>query len=505
MGRVYLIGAGPGDPKLLTLRGAELLAAAECVVYDALVHPAILDHAPPAAQRHFVGKRGGEVSASQESITALLVEMAGEHETVVRLKGGDPFVFGRGGEEAEALAAAGIPFEVVPGVTAGVAGPAYAGIPVTHRGLAASVTFVTGHEDPTKERSDLDWSHLAGVGGTLVFYMGVRKMAQNLARLVEGGRSADTPAAIVEWGTHPRQRTITATLGTIAAEAERAGIGAPALVVIGEVVTLRDRLGWFESRPLFGKRILVTRARAQASGFAAQLEALGAEVVQFPTIRITGPTDPEPLRAAVKRVDGYDWIVFTSVNGVERFWKEMRAAGRDARSLAGVHVCAIGPATGAALELEGLHADVVPEQFVAESVVEALAAEADLPGARVLLPRAEVAREALPVLLAERGATVDEVAAYRTDPDVREAAQLRQRLDANEIDIITFTSSSTVRNFVEAVGTSIGRARIASIGPITSATVRELGLEVAIEAAEYTIPGLVRAVVELCREPDPSP
>jgi uroporphyrinogen III methyltransferase / synthase len=505
MGRVYLIGAGPGDPKLITLRGAELLAGAQCVVYDALVHPAILEHAPAAAQRHFVGKRGGEASASQDSITALLVELAGKHDMIVRLKGGDPFVFGRGGEEAEALAAAGVPFEVVPGVTAGVAGPAYAGIPVTHRGLAASVTFVTGHEDPTKERSDLDWSHLAGVGGTLVFYMGVRKLAENLARLIEGGRSPDTPAAIVEWGTYPRQRTVTATLGTIAAEAERAGIGAPALVVIGEVVTLRDRLGWFESRPLFGKTILVTRARAQASGFAAQLEALGAEVVQFPTIRITDPTDPEPLRAAVKQVDGYDWIIFTSVNGVERFWKEMRAAGRDARSLAGVHLCAIGPATGAALEMEGIRADVVPTQFVSEAVVEALAAEVELSGTRVLLPRAEVAREALPVLLRARGATVDEVAAYRTDPDARESAQLRERLRAGEIDLITFTSSSTVRNFVEAVGTSIGRARVASIGPITSATARELGLEVAVEAAEYTIPGLVEAIGGMYRQPHASP
>jgi uroporphyrinogen III methyltransferase/synthase len=502
MGRVYLIGAGPGDPKLLTLRGAELLAAAGVVVYDALVHPAVLEHAPEGAQRYFVGKRGGEASATQESITNLVVELAGKHEVVVRLKGGDPFVFGRGGEEAEALVAAGIPFEVVPGVTAGVAGPAYAGIPVTHRGLAASVTFVTGHEDPAKERSDVDWTQLASVGGTVVFYMGVRRMADNLARLVERGRSPHTPAAVIEWATYPRQRTITATLGTIAEEAERAGVWPPALVVVGEVVGLRDRLSWFETRPLFGKRVLVTRARPQASDFAAQLEAFGAEVVQFPTIRITEPTDPEPLRAAVKRVEGYDWIVFTSVNGAERFWREMRAAGRDARSLAGVHLCAIGPATAAALEMEGVRADLVPDRFVAEAVVEALAAEVELKGARVLLPRAEVAREVLPALLRRHGATVDDVAAYRTDPDTRESAQLRDRLEAGEIDLVTFTSGSTVRNFVDAMGASMGGARVASIGPITSATARELGLEVAVEATEHTIPGLVRAIVRLFAGPE---
>lgn len=497
MGKVYLIGAGPGDPKLLTLRGAELLAAAEFVVYDALVHPAILEHAPASAERQFVGKRGGEPSVSQDAITGLLVELAGRFDVVVRLKGGDPFVFGRGGEEAEALAAAGIAFEVVPGVTAGVAAPAYAGIPVTHRGLASSVTFVTGHEDPTKERSDLDWTHLAQVGGTIVFYMGVRRMAENLGRLMSAGLPADTPAALIEWGTYPRQRTLTATVATLAGEAERAGFGAPALVVVGDVISLRDRLAWIETRPLFGTRVLVTRARAQASGFASRLEALGAEVIQFPTIRITAPTDPEPLRSAVARVEEYDWVVFTSVNGVERFWTAMRQAGRDARSLGGVHVCAIGPATAAALEMEGVRADVVPDEFVSEAVVEALAAEVELAGARILLPRAEVAREALPVLLRERGAAVDEVAAYRTVPDSREAAELSARLTAGEIDVLTFTSSSTVKNFVDAVGTAIGSARVASIGPITSATARELGLEVAIEAKEYTITGLVDALQAL--------
>ena len=494
MGRVYLVGAGPGDPKLLTLRAAELLAVADLVVYDALVHPAIMERVPSDVGRHFVGKRGGEPSVSQDAITRLLVELAEEHEVVVRLKGGDPFVFGRGGEEAEALARAGVPFEVVPGVTAGVAGPAYAGIPVTHRGVSASVTFVTGHEDPTKEQSDLDWGHLAGIGGTLVFYMGVRRMEENLRRLVEGGRSPDTPAAVIEWGTYPRQRTLVSTLAGLAREAEAAGVGAPALVVVGEVVALRERLAWFEARPLFGKRVLVTRARAQASTFAARLEELGAEVVQFPTIRIVPPSDPEPLRRAASEVDHYDWVIFTSVNGVEHFWSALRATGRDTRALSGVSVCAIGPATAAALEMEGVAADVVPSEFVAEGVIEALEAEVDLPGTRILLPRAEVAREVLPARLRERGATVDEVPAYRTVPDAAEAESVRRTLAAGEVAMVTFTSSSTVRNFVEAVGVDLGGALTASIGPITSQTVRDLGMEVGLEAVEYTIPGLVAAI-----------
>jgi uroporphyrinogen III methyltransferase/synthase len=499
MGRVYLVGAGPGDPKLLTLRAAELLQAADFVVYDALVHSAIMERVPETVPREFVGKRGGETSASQEEITSLLVELAGRHEVVVRLKGGDPFVFGRGGEEAEALALAGIVFEVVPGVTAGVAGPAYAGIPVTHRGVSSSVTFVTGHEDPSKDRSDLDWGMLARGTGTLVFYMGVRRMEENLARLVAAGRPADTPAAIIEWGTYPRQRTLVGTAGTLAEVARAAGVGAPALVVVGEVVELRDRLAWFESRPLFGKRVVVTRARAQASLFAARLEEMGAEVVQFPAIRIIDPTDPLPLRAAVRDADHFDWIVFTSVNAVHRFWAELRAGGRDTRALAGVSLCAIGPATAAAVELEGARADLVPAEFVSEAVVEALAAEGELAGIKVLLPRAEVAREALPKMLRERGAVVEEVAAYRTVPDAHQAEELRQRLDAGEIDLLTFTSSSTVRNFAEALGTRIGRAQVASIGPITSATARELGFEVAVEASEYTIPGLLDAIAEHVR------
>lgn len=496
MGRVYLVGAGPGDPRLLTIRGAELLAIADFVVYDALVHPAILGRAPETAGREYVGKRGGESSRSQESITALLVELAGRHDVVVRLKGGDPFVFGRGGEEAEALAAAGVSFEVVPGVTAGVAGPAYAGIPVTYRGVSANVTFVTGHEDPAKDGGGLDWARIARAGGTLVLYMGVRRMQENLERLVAAGRPADTPAAVIEWATYPRQRTVTGTLANLAASARAAAIESPALVIVGEVVSLRDRLAWFESRPLHGKRILVTRSRGQASRFAGELEALGAEVMEFPTIRIAPAADVEPLRAAIRAVGEFDWIVFTSVNAVEHFWLELQACGRDARALSGVSLCAIGPATAAALELHGVHADLVPTESVSEAVADALSTQVDLSGSRVLLPRAEIAREALPRLLGDRGAIVSDVAAYRTLPETRNAQEIRGHLESGALDLITFTSSSTVRNFVAAVGTRVGMAEIASIGPVTSRTARELGLEVAVEAREYTIPGLVRAVTE---------
>lgn len=496
MGMVYLVGAGPGDAGLLTVRAATLLAEAGVVVHDALVNPAILQMCSPDAELLYVGKRAGEHSFSQEEINALLIERAGRHSAVVRLKGGDPFVFGRGGEEALALRAADIPFEVVPGITAGVAAPAYAGIPVTHRGVSASVAFVTGHEDPDKDESDIDWDHLAHGVGTLVFYMGVGRMEGNFQRLIGAGRDPGTPAAAIEWGTYPRQRTVVGTLASLPSRAAAAGISAPAIVVTGEVVRLRETLGWFESRPLFGKRIVVTRARAQASEFAAALGRLGAEVIQFPTIRITAADDPEPLRRAVRTAERFDWIVFTSVNGVARFWSALREAGRDTRALAGVSLCAIGPATAAAIEMEGARPDLVPERYVAESVVEALTAATDLNGSHVLLPRASAARSVLPDSLRARGAEVVEVAAYRTVPDGSETEALRERLRAGGIDLVTFTASSTVRNYVDLLGPELGAAEVASIGPITSETARELGLPVHAEATEYTIPGLVRAIRE---------
>ncbi|HSU17108.1 uroporphyrinogen-III C-methyltransferase [Longimicrobium sp.] len=492
-GTVYLVGAGPGDPGLLTVRAAELLARADVLVYDALASPGIVELAT-RAERIFAGKRGGRKNVlSQDEISALLVDLARKHETVVRLKGGDPFVFGRGGEEALELARAGIPFEVVPGVTAGVAAPAYAGIPVTHRGLSTSVTLVTGHEDPTKAETEVDWEFLARGTGTLVFYMSVGRMEENFGRLIAAGRSPDTPAAAVEWGTYPRQRTVMGTMATLPEIARAANIGAPSIVLVGNVVSLRDELAWFDRRPLSGRCIVVTRARAQASEFAATLERLGAEVLQLPVIRIVPPADPAPLREAAARAETFDWIVFTSVNGVEHFFRELAGMGRDARALGAARVCAIGPATAAEAAKHGIRADLVPDEFVAEAAVEALAA-AGVDGKRILLPRAEIARAVLPDGLRARGAEVVEVVAYRTVQDGAGADEVRRRLDAGEVDLVTFTASSTVRNFASLVGADVGRAKVASIGPVTSQTVREMGMAVEVEAAEYTIPGLVEAI-----------
>lgn len=502
MGTVYLVGAGPGDPGLLTVRAAELIARADVVVYDALVNPAILELRPAGAALVYVGKRGGQHHRTQDEINALLVEMARLHDRVVRLKGGDPFVFGRGGEEALVLREAGVDFEVVPGVTAGVAAPAFAGIPVTQRGMTASVAFVTGHEEPGKAETDLDWEHLAKGVGTLVFYMGVGRMEENFRRLVQAGRSPDTPAAAVEWGTYRRQRVVAGTMATLPALVREAGLGAPAITVVGEVVSLRDRLDWFGRGPLRGKRVVVTRARAQASDLAEALEALGAEVIQFPTIRITEARDPVPLRDAAERAGEFDWVVFTSVNGVDRFFAALEARGRDARALGVARVCALGPATAAELARHGIRADLVPEEYVAEAVVMALSAATELAGKRVLLPRAEVARAVLPDSLRKLGAEVVEVAAYRTVQDGAEAEGVRRRIAAGEVDVVTFTASSTVRSYVELVGAETGGAKVASIGPITSATARELGLEVDVEAAEYTIPGLVAAVRGLFGDED---
>jgi uroporphyrinogen III methyltransferase / synthase len=492
-GTVYLVGAGPGDPGLLTVRAAELLARADALVYDALVSPAIVSRAEKA-ERIYAGKRGGARSPlSQEEISRLLVDLAAKHETVVRLKGGDPFVFGRGGEEALELARAGVPWEVVPGVTAGVAAPAYAGIPVTQRGVSTGVTLVTGHEDPEKGETGIDWGALANTGGTLVFYMSVGRMEENFARLTAAGRSPDTPAAAIEWGTYPRQRTVTGTLSTLPALAREANVGAPSIVVVGDVVALRGELAWFDRRPLSGRRIVVTRARAQASAFAAKLEALGAEVIQLPAIRVEAPEDPRPLREAAGCVDSFDWLVLTSANGVDRFFAALRESGRDARALAKASVCAIGPATAAQLETHGIRADLVPPEFVAESAVEALAA-AGVAGKRVLVPAAEDARPVLADGLRAAGAEVVQVTAYRTVPDGAGADEVRRRLDAGEVDLLTFTAASTARNFAALVGTETGGAQVASIGPVTSAALRELGMGVGVEAEEATIDGLLRAI-----------
>ncbi|HET7552114.1 MAG TPA: uroporphyrinogen-III C-methyltransferase [Gemmatimonadaceae bacterium] len=500
-GVVYLVGAGPGDPGLLTVRARQLLAECDAVVFDALVNPVILSGSaiPDGAERHFVGKRGGESSARQEEIEALLVRLARDGKRVVRLKGGDPFVFGRGSEEAQALVSSGIPFEVVPGITAGVAAPAYAGIPVTHRAVATSVTFITGHEDPTKGESGTDWSALARTGGTLVLYMGVRRLPDIVSALAAGGMPLETPAAMVEWGTFPRQRTLTATIGTLVDAARREKISAPSITIIGDVVALRDDIRWFDERPLFGKRIIVTRARTQASQLAERLTELGADVIEAPAIRIEA-LDTAPLRRALGSLGDYEWAVFTSRNAVDIVWGELLALGLDARAFVGTRLVAVGPSTAAALAEHGLVADVIPERFVAEGVVEALRGRSDISGARVLYPQAEGARDVIPNDLRELEAEVVAIPIYRSVPDPDGVRTAREALDSGSVDLVTFTSSSTVRYFVESVGIDAARrATIISMGPITSETARTLGLDVAVEAREATIDSLVEAVVESTR------
>ena len=506
-GRVILVGAGPGDPGLLTLRGAEWLRQAEVVVVDRLVDPQVVALAPPTAEVVDVGKQPQRHPVPQEQINALLVDHARQGKLVVRLKGGDPFVFGRGGEEAEALVAAGIPFEVVPGVTAGIAGPAYAGIPVTHRDLASSVALITGHEQPRKDTVAVDLAALARGAQTLVFYMGVGHLEELAAGLVAHGRPPGCPAALVERATTPRQRIVTATLGTLAEAASEAGVRPPAIIVIGDVVRLREQLRWFDTGPLFGKRVLVTRARAQASVLSRLLRVAGAEPIEVPLIRIEPPESFAPLDEAIARLPDYDWVIFTSANGVEAFAARLRQAGLDARALGRAQLATVGPATAQALAAGGLRADVVAEDAQQAGLLQALADTA-VAGQRFLLPRAAEAPDLLPQGLRERGATVDVVAAYRTVAGEGTAGQLRNLLagadaagaEGRPVDAVTFASSSTVSHFAELLGPEAAslasRAVVACIGPVTAATARGCGLRVDVEAGEHTIPGLVHALAE---------
>jgi uroporphyrinogen III methyltransferase/synthase len=480
---VFLVGAGPGDPGLLTRRGEELLRAADVVVYDRLASSALLEFARPTAEVIDVGKAPGKVEMSQDEINALLVARGRAGLAVVRLKGGDPFVFGRGGEEAEACLAAGLDIEVVPGVTSAIAAPAYAGIPVTHRGVSTSVTIVTGHEDPTLGEQRTDWDALARVGGTLVILMGASRVAKIAAALLAGGLPGSTPVAAVRWGTHPTQRTTRATLDAFADGS--AAAEAPSAIVVGHVATLD--LSWFERRPLFGRRVVVTRARVQASGLRTALEALGAEVIELPAITI------EPVKFALPDLANYRWLVFTSANGVDAFF----TAVRDARALAHVEVAAIGPGTAEALSRHGIQPDLVPERFVAESLLEAFPAGAG----RVLLARAAAARDVLPEGLAQKGYQVDVIAVYRTvtaPPDPDAVARVR----AGAVDAITFTSSSTVENFCDLIaGVPDPQPLVVSIGPVTSETARKRGLRVDAEADPHTIDGLIAALTAALREP----
>ena len=501
-GHVWLVGAGPGDPGLITVAGVEALGQAEVVVYDRLANPRLLELAPAEAERVFVGKGPDSHSMSQEEINELLVARAREGKRVVRLKGGDPFLFGRGGEEAQALAEAGIPFAVIPGVTSAIAVPAYAGIPVTHRGLASSVAFVTGHEDPTKEEQDVDWEKLATAVDTLVLLMGVGQLPQIVERLTAAGRDASTPTAVVEWGTLPRQRSVIGTLGDIVDKIREAGIANPAVIVVGEAVRMREALRWFDTRPLFGQRVLVTRTREQASELSRALAAAGAEPIELPTIKIERRYDEGLLTTAIETLaeGAYEWLLFTSTNAVEIFFELLWSRGLDARSVR-ARVGVIGAATAQALERRGIAVDAKPDadRYTAEGLLAALQ-KSDLQGMRVLLPRAEGARELLIEGLVERGAAVDEVTLYVAAlPEDRDSEGLR-RLRAGEIDIATFASSSTVRNLAALLGDDLEplrRCRIACIGPITAATVEELlGRPPDVVAKEHTIPGLMRALEE---------
>jgi len=509
-GVVYLVGAGPGDPGLMTARSLALIGSADAIYYDRLIPPGALDGAREDAELVYVGKAPGVPSVPQEEIGERLIQAAKAGKSVVRLKGGDPLVFGRGGEEGEALREAGVEFELVPGITAGVAASAYAGIPVTHRDDASAVAFVTGHEDPEKEESAVDWEALARFPGTLVFYMGVKRLADNAAALIAAGRDANQPAAAIERGTMEGQRTVVATLGTLAEAVEREQVKAPALIVVGPVVARRESLAWLERRPLYGRRVVVTRARAQASGLAKTLRNLGAEVVELPAIRIEPTIESAEVRGAVERIGEYSLIVLTSPNGVRLLFEAMRAAGLDARALGspekqqvgeagpgvgaktGTTIAAIGPGTSRALARCGISADIVPERFVAESLVEALA-EVDVAGKKVLVARAADARDVIPEHLEGRGADVDVVALYET---VREEPSPEAIEAAQAADFVTFTSSSTVRNLTEALGERFPKeARIVSIGPVTSEAVVEAGLEVDVEAERHDIEGLVAALL----------
>ncbi len=502
-GKVFLVGAGPGDSGLITVRGKQLVESADAIVYDALANRDLLPRGARGTgspELYYVGKRGGDAKAvSQDEINELLVKLAREGKRVVRLKGGDPLVFGRGSEEAQALNDASVSFEIVPGVTAGIAAPAYAGIPVTHRGLATSVTFVTGSEQPGKAATQTNWSALAKSGGTIVLYMGAKNLAAIAAALIEGGMPPEIPVAAIQWGTLPRQRTVVATLDTITERAAEAGVTAPVITVIGYSVILRDEMNWFERRPLFGKRIVVTRAATQAPLLSEKLRDLGADVLEMPATQVVR-LDLAPLRTAIARIDEYQWIIFTSQNAVPIFWEQLLGAGRDARALAGVRVAAVGPATAGALLEHGILVDVVPERFVAESLLEKLAARDDMAGASVLYVTAEGARDVLPAGLEELGASVERIDAYRSIIDGSGAKRLRRALEKGDVDLVTFTSASSVRGYVEAAGEEVSRrAPAASIGPTTSEAIALAGIDLEVEASESTIDGLVDAIERALR------
>jgi uroporphyrinogen III methyltransferase / synthase len=493
-GKVYLVGAGPGDLGLVTLRAKECIESADVIVYDYLANPEMLAWARDDAEIIYAGKKGGDHALSQDEINKLLIAKAGEEKQVVRLKGGDPFVFGRGAEEAKAIVDAGIEFEIVPGITSAIAGPAYAGIPLTHRTENSHVTFFTGHEDPTKTKSAIDYGALAQLGGTQVMLMGVERIDSIAREMMARGVRADLPVALVRWATTGRQETLTGTVQNIAKRVVDAGFEAPAVAVFGEVVSLRQDLNWYEKRPLSGKRIVVTRTRKQAGALSGQLRALGADVFELPTIRIEPPTDLREFAELVQDAHGYDWIVFTSPNGVDAFFEIFYKLYDDAREIGAAKIAAIGPATAQRIKDFRLHVDLQPEEFVAEAVVREFQKQGGVENLRILLARAEKARDVLPKQLSSLGAIVDEGFAYRTVPETRDITGARRRLLDEGADLITFTSSSTVENFL-ALGLAWPKGmQVASIGPVTSKTARDHGLKVDVEARRHDIEGLVEAI-----------
>ncbi len=495
-GKVYIIGAGPGDAGLITLKAVEALRLSDVVIYDNLVNEELLKYAPAHARFIYAGKKGGDHTLSQDKINALLAQEALDGNTVARLKGGDPFIFGRGGEEAEILALNDLPFEIIPGVTSAIAVPAYAGIPLTHRGFTSTVAFITGHEDPTKDKSDIDWQALVGIG-TLVFLMGVKNIGQITAALISHGKLPDTPAALIRRGTTPHQEVIIGTLATIVEQAQTNNFQPPAILVVGQVVELRETLDWFDTKPLFGKGIVITRPERQADDLARLLTAQGASAIAFPTISIVPPQDWSELDFALDQLESYHWLIFTSANGVHFFFQRLQEKSRDVRDLKGIKICCIGPATAGQLEDRGIKVDLVPDEFIAEGILKSFASM-DLSGKKLLIPRAAAARDILPDGLRKQGATVDVATTYLTVNSGRKKEELTKLIDAGEVDIITFTSSSTVTNFVEIMGSDYALPsfiQIACIGPVTAATANKAGFQIDISQEEYSMKGLVQSLI----------
>ncbi len=504
IGKVYLIGAGPGDPGLITVKGLECVKKADVIIYDYLANERLLEQRRPDAELIYVGKQGGRHTLPQAEINTLIVKKAREGKIVARLKGGDPFIFGRGGEEAEELVDHGIPFEVVPGVTAATAVPTYAGIPLTHREHTASVAFVTGHEDPTKPESRVHWDHISTGIGTLVFFMGMKNIQSIVDNLISHGRNPETPIALIQWGTRTDQKVVTGVLKDIVPKVKEAKLGPPTIIVVGEVVHLRETLNWYESKPLFGRRIIVTRSRDQASVFAELLIDLGATTIEFPTIDVVPPSSWDELDNAINSLEMYHWIILSSANAVRFFMERLRELGKDLRTLKGVNICVVGPKTAESLEQYGLKADLVPTEFKAEGVLAALGGM-QVKGQKFLIPRAKIAREIIPEKLRALGADVTVATAYENVKPAVDTDRIKKLFRENKISAVTFTSSSTVHNFVEILGqkeykTFLEGVKVACIGPVTAKTADEYGMKTDIMPKEYTIPAFVEAIVDFFKK-----